>query len=864
MCQCTLACDSAYEERSPRFFIVLPTDLYAWDDLNLSTHKFRLYYLCNIDWRRGENNRRFAHFHFANHPGYILDRPQEFFRAYGDYVIRMLKIVRKSCEILRSRDFSGDTGPLQETLENQSDCVRLNAVGHLPQDFIQLADKAIKYLERLSLPRCFPRLELTQLECIKVKAFFDIQDGDNSTGHLCRFINNYRKIYWMCQDHAYPPLLSGSLEQLSQFVSSHGGYIDSQLASLSVTLQSDVDLDQFCSLLRASGYTFDISIKLGWKATRSQVTKLCSELGQTMVLEIDGIDLSTHPPDYVQYKADLFVDQIIKESPLMIVILQNYPRPQEQCVYIAGCSLHSPLSPTQSAYDWMELKCDVECFRGSVEREYGVTKWTAACKVLRQALAKHGWSKLPLVGVRFDVSKALFDLEKQAIVNAHLLGSRYNDISKAMVSSGHLRKVTLDFTDLPYEEAHNEWDHVMRNNGNLQELRIALAGGIEIGQVSEYVFKTRRNTSGTICLTLFDRTKDDRGRVTAQVAVVGQDIHGANSDILGLDSVSSQGQDHVPPSDLDFLQWDCDHSSLLRSDYLASLLDRATQQHPTVLTLFSLDISHLSKIGLTFLGNVLGRSSLEYLHISCTPFDPSLSESVRQLLGSVQWSTIKFLAITGTNMDEWMRLWPAASDPRLLSLDIRGPKSALKISRSSSLLVHYLICSSPLTELRLENVEFQHKDEWMLIIESLDPSLLETFFLCEVSKSQFLKATDAVDLFKSMFLDRLDCELVVKGINYEPFESISDTNFYRPTSAKTVLDSLFPKSRSQDRIETTIDGRKEWREPSPPRDIRYAYFLSDILVYFDTTAPPPTLEKDVVDLSFVKPAVVSTSCDTTV
>lgn len=475
-----------------------------------------------------------AHMHFAHHPGYILNRPQEFIRAYGDYVLRMLHIVRKGCEIPRSRRSNVDSDLPNETLENQSDSARLNSVSHLTQEIRSLVDMAIKYLERLSPPRWYPRLPLTRLQCVGIKAFLDIPESDNATGNLRRFISDSRKICWMCQEHAYLHPFSEHLERLSEFANSHSGNLDLQLTSLHIILQSESDLDQFCSLLKGSGYTFDILIKLGWKATPPQVTKLCTELGKTMVLEIDSIDLDTHPPGYVQSMTDHFADRIVPKSSLNTIILLNYPRLQKMHIYTGGCVLNAPMSPTQSEYDLIELEEDGEIFRSSVEGEREATKWTTACEVLQQALTKHEWSKLPLVGVHLGGGKAVFDLEKLVLVHTHLLGSTFDDTSKADVSSGHLHNVTFDFSDPPYEEAQDELDRVLRLNKNLQELNIAISGGTEIYQVTEHVSKMRRNTSGTICLTLFDRIKDDRGRVTAQVIVVGQGINGANSDTLGL------------------------------------------------------------------------------------------------------------------------------------------------------------------------------------------------------------------------------------------------------------------------------------------------------------------------------------------
>ena len=65
-----------------------------------------------------------------------------------------------------------------------------------------------------------------------------------------------------------------------------------------------------------------------------------------------------------------------------------------------------------------------------------------------------------------------------------------------------------------------------------------------------------------------------------------------------------------------------------------------------------LDISSLSRIGLGHIENVLRRSRLERLEIVCTTFNPNLSRCIAQLLGSIQWSTLKCLILSRDNIDQ--------------------------------------------------------------------------------------------------------------------------------------------------------------------------------------------------------------------
>lgn len=756
---CTLQDKQGQEDSAPRLFIVLPTDLNSWIDTDPSTHKFRLYFMCEAQWDNDETAQLPQHIHISNHRGYGIVQPQEFFKVYGDYVLRMLRVVRDGYFCDKSGAGTNKVEvPSLDTLQ-----ILWNGGSETPGSQISkvtigpLVNKAIEYLEGLIPPRCILRLELTPSQKIEIRSLLDVQGGDNAEGDLCRHITSSQEVYWMCQSHACRHLLPESLQRLGKFVNCRGGYVNLQKAVLRVQLGSNKKASRFCSLLEGSGYTFDVSIKLGWKATRSQMIILCEKLGSTMVLDIDGVNRDVHPQDFVRYKTNLFTDQISLGSLLRFITLVNYPRHQEQCIYTGRCYLYSSMSPTQRVYDWVGLEEDVHRFHDAVYKTLEAATWATACKTLQQALTKHGWSKLPLVGVRFENCHVVFDLEKHVIADAHFYGAHYNETGVAVASWGCLRKMTLDTAEPTFVKNHKgnfnnrrtflldeaEVDHVVRLNEQLQEINITVPGGSEIGQVGEHVSRMRGSTPCTVCLTLFECTEDERDRIIVQVTIGERCIYNDGiADTLEVEAAHSPMQD-PRFRNFDFLHWNCDHISSIPSDFSALLLETATQQHPTILTSFTLDILHLSSLGFASVQNVLGRSNLGHLHISCTPFDPSLSESIRQLLSSIQWSLVKSLAITGSNMDEWMRLWPAVSDSRLLSLDIRGPESApLQLSHASALFIHDLIYASSLIELRLENIQFQSKYDWELIIDTIDYSLLETFSVPDGAVCQPSSAKD--------------------------------------------------------------------------------------------------------------------------
>jgi hypothetical protein len=80
-----------------RLFVVLPQDPSGWDVVDPFSNKFRLYFLCEC----GEHTKSICsnteishHIHFANHEGYEIARPSEFYQQCGNYVLTILKMLK--------------------------------------------------------------------------------------------------------------------------------------------------------------------------------------------------------------------------------------------------------------------------------------------------------------------------------------------------------------------------------------------------------------------------------------------------------------------------------------------------------------------------------------------------------------------------------------------------------------------------------------------------------------------------------------------------------------------------------------------------------------------------------------------------
>ncbi|KAG0032379.1 hypothetical protein BGZ82_006574 [Podila clonocystis] len=205
-CRCILYLDNRWDFATSSLFIVLPADLGSWDDMDPSTHHFRLYFLCDV-WLRDGLKDIPQHAHLSNHPGYDLSQLQEFLQTYGEYVLRVLDMIKHGYSdrnygipALDPQAFLWDCDPM--------------VLGKVSEDnIIRLVDKAIAYLQELSPPRWSSKLELTRAQSAKIKEYLVVQDSGDVGGGLHRH-----------------------LEAMEEFVHSRGGHLDFQKATLRVEL----------------------------------------------------------------------------------------------------------------------------------------------------------------------------------------------------------------------------------------------------------------------------------------------------------------------------------------------------------------------------------------------------------------------------------------------------------------------------------------------------------------------------------------------------------------------------------------------------------------------------------------------------
>ncbi|KAF9311148.1 hypothetical protein BG003_007718 [Podila horticola] len=727
-----------WDYATSKLFVVLPSDLDSWVDDNPSTHHFRLYFLCDNNMDVLAKRGMPQHVHLSNHPGYILKQPQEFFMRYGDYVLRLLQLVR-----LGYSDNAYDI-PAIDTF-NILWKYKTHAGSNLSRDTIRpLVEKAIAHIEKILPPKWTMEPGLTRSQSAAIKDFLVVQRSDNAEGNLHHHIDSQQCVSWRCQKHKEQYFAQKPLEALRAHVSCRRGHIDLQQARLRVELQSYTESAEFQKLLTNIRLPFNLSIKLNWNTTRSYVEKLCQDVSQlkAATLDIEGINLNIYPQGYVHYTHNIFADKVLPETGLQLITVLNYPRPQEQCIHIGNFSLQSKISPSRSSHSWVELRSDLDRFGRLLSKAQVTSECEAAATELKFVKKKHGLSDTNLITIHGEKWAAVFDLREFAVIEAY---SHDAECPQAIRSSGSLRKFTVDLSDLEFDK---QFFQVVDANPGLQYLNVAYYGRRVFSYI-EHLIKSWRESSSSYCLTLIDRLEGTQGRIVAQMMAQRPD-----SGTFEVDSTTStwNAKKAASPPGIQFLKWDEDQASIL-ADHHAMFLDVVTLQHPSALRLLTVDTSRLSGDGLDSIRNVLHRSRLEHLNLVCKPVDSTLSQSISEVLRAIPWGTLKSLVLSGNDTNGCMELCPMPEEPRLLSLQIQGTGPApQELAHSSALFIHHLASESSLEKMVIKGVQMKDPSDWRVIVDAPDPAHLKKIELCTNGMSQLRSNADVAALYDSKFM----------------------------------------------------------------------------------------------------------------
>ncbi|KAG0304931.1 hypothetical protein BGZ98_004808 [Dissophora globulifera] len=265
-----------HEYPIPRLFIVLPQDPAGWDTVKPFSNKFRLYFLCECGEHTQLANSKTKiphHIHLAKHEGYEINRPTEFFRQYGSYVLTILKMFKLGIAV------AGDNiMPSVDQVIEWIDNVAVDegeAVEDVPMSEEEDVEGAAEHMETMEA------LEGADLR--KLSTFLHDKDENKVLGNLYRTVTVEGHVKWVCIDHYRENYQETQAEAFRRALDSVGGSFDENTGLMTVKLRSRVLAEQFYAGLGKARSVLELDIDLDFECTISDLEGLENALRTSSV-----------------------------------------------------------------------------------------------------------------------------------------------------------------------------------------------------------------------------------------------------------------------------------------------------------------------------------------------------------------------------------------------------------------------------------------------------------------------------------------------------------------------------------------------------------------------------------------------------
>ncbi|KAI8598832.1 hypothetical protein EDD21DRAFT_406513 [Dissophora ornata] len=274
----------------PRLFIVLPEESTSWDPKTMLRTKFRLHFICECgEHTKASGSNIPHHLHLANHEGYVVNKPTEFFKKYGPFLTLMLEMIKVGTSI------AGHVVPALASLKvvDILDSAQ-STIDTVTSKVIEGVDYSLKYLEesrtliqksdginadgnsmmwQQDLATYFAGVEgLEGVDLRQPGSYLSANSSDNLLGNLYRMTTKDGHVKWVCRHHYRAGYQEAHTQKLRDVVKLAGGVFDEQLGSIKVTLRSSIAAAEFNEALnKAKAGVYDLDITFRWDLSRTDL-----------------------------------------------------------------------------------------------------------------------------------------------------------------------------------------------------------------------------------------------------------------------------------------------------------------------------------------------------------------------------------------------------------------------------------------------------------------------------------------------------------------------------------------------------------------------------------------------------------------
>ncbi|KAF8948403.1 hypothetical protein BGZ47_005176 [Haplosporangium gracile] len=282
------------EFTTPRLFIVLPTK-----EQGHFVNKFKIYFLCECDDHQGRIHRGDSQVDVANHGGYDLERPTEFFRKYSKQVVRCMNILKY---VVMGAGLVVPAFAQVGLIEGLDSTSRL--IQDISEDLAEKTDFVIEHLKDIGehdattssnrhqshvIGQDFlSSIELlTGPELRQLQTFLRAKNGDNVYANLHKIATPEGHVRWVCAHHRQEAERPMSMLTLHEFLTRAGGCFDTDTDALVVSLSTRQHARELYSLIRKFEFIHRLTVSFDWGIQESDLLELKDALATSSISHLN-------------------------------------------------------------------------------------------------------------------------------------------------------------------------------------------------------------------------------------------------------------------------------------------------------------------------------------------------------------------------------------------------------------------------------------------------------------------------------------------------------------------------------------------------------------------------------------------------
>ncbi|KAG0330222.1 hypothetical protein BGZ99_007083 [Dissophora globulifera] len=470
-----------HEYPIPRLFIILPRDASQLYPDNISRNKFRLHFLCECgEHTKSTQSKIQHHIHLAKHEGYDLERPAEFFRRYGHYVLKLLQMLKygvavagfavpamvplRPGESIRATKNPFDNHSIEPAVSQTIDFLQAIA------DMNQLGTPGVRHEEDM-----VEALEGADLK--RLTAFLKGYDEDRELGNLYRVVTSEGHVKWVCLDHYRETYNTLAMRELEDMMMVNGGAFDEHHGRVEISLSSPIVATQFYRALERAKFVQELKVKLQWEITYNDAKALRDAIHRSNVssLELSCTASNSAAELLNRNKRAEPLWQILNNSKIRSFTLSGYSGFWRRSALEAHSNELRVLKITDEI-DWKKDYAKVvELLQMSphlTDLTLGCLKINEAYKALRQVASDRcPLSKLTLEASKDEVLIAQFE-QDQALVSMDLVLPSLAAYTHLLKSTDCISSLHISSRTNGYSDCAPLIDLISRNR-NLTELKVS-------------------------------------------------------------------------------------------------------------------------------------------------------------------------------------------------------------------------------------------------------------------------------------------------------------------------------------------------------------------------------------------------------